>query len=137
MTGAGPTGTTAVRALLTSAADAYADDPRSAALFREHLNRVDEPLRVAIAGKMKAGKSTLLNALVGEQIAPTDAGECAKVVTWYEHSATPRVLHRGGRRAPASHPGAAGGRPAEPANSPVIGPPRSSGFSSNGRPAAC
>jgi hypothetical protein len=91
MTGARPTGTAAVRALLTNAADAYADDPRSVALFREHLNRVDEPLRVAIAGKMKAGKSTLLNAIVGEQIAPTDAGECTKIVTWYEHSATPRV----------------------------------------------
>ena len=38
---------------------------------------------VAIAGKVKAGKSTLLNALVGEEIAPTDAGECTRVVTWY------------------------------------------------------
>ncbi|MFF5077822.1 dynamin family protein [Actinoplanes sp. NPDC000266] len=45
--------------------------------------RVDEPLRVAIAGRVKAGKSTLLNALVGEELAPTDAGECTKVVTWY------------------------------------------------------
>jgi len=91
VTGAGASGPAAVRALLTSATAAYADDPRAVAVFREHLNRVDEPLRVAIAGKMKAGKSTLLNALVGEQIAPTDAGECTKVVTWYEHSATPRV----------------------------------------------
>jgi hypothetical protein len=45
--------------------------------------RVDEPLRVAIAGKVKAGKSTLLNALVGEELAPTDAGECTRIVTWY------------------------------------------------------
>ena len=36
--------------------------------------RLDEPLRVAIAGKVKAGKSTLLNALVGEQIAPDRRG---------------------------------------------------------------
>ena len=49
------------------------------------LDPVDEPLRVAIAGKIKAGKSTLLNALVGEHIAPTDSGECTRVVTWYEH----------------------------------------------------
>ncbi|MEV8503350.1 dynamin family protein [Actinoplanes sp. NPDC051475] len=45
--------------------------------------RIDEPLRVAIAGKVKAGKSTLLNALVGEELAPTDAGECTRIVTWY------------------------------------------------------
>src|SRR6185503_3000939 len=45
--------------------------------------RLVEPLRVAIAGKVKAGKSTLLNALVGEPLAATDATECTKVVTWY------------------------------------------------------
>ena len=39
---------------------------------------------------MKAGKSTLLNALVGEQIAPTDAGECTRVVTWYLDAQSPR-----------------------------------------------
>ncbi|CAN5757460.1 50S ribosome-binding GTPase [soil metagenome] len=45
--------------------------------------RMSEPLRVAIAGRVKAGKSTLLNGLVGERLAPTDAGECTKVVSWY------------------------------------------------------
>ena len=45
--------------------------------------RMSDPLRVAIAGRVKAGKSTLLNALVGERLAPTDAGECTKVVSWY------------------------------------------------------
>ncbi|MEA3511077.1 MAG: GTPase [Actinomycetota bacterium] len=48
--------------------------------------RLDEPLRVAIAGRVKAGKSTLLNALVGERLAPTDAGECTRIVTWYRNS---------------------------------------------------
>ena len=42
-------------------------------------------------GKVKAGKSTLLNALVGEQIAPTDAGECTRIVTWYRDAPVPRV----------------------------------------------
>ena len=47
---------------------------------------------MAIAGKVKAGKSTLLNALVGEQVAPTDAGECTRVVTWYRDGTTPRIV---------------------------------------------
>lgn len=46
--------------------------------------RLEGPLRVAIAGRVKAGKSTLLNALVGERLAPTDAGECTKIVSWFE-----------------------------------------------------
>ena len=41
---------------------------------------------------MKAGKSTLLNALVGEQVAPTDAGECTRVVTWYRDGTTPKIV---------------------------------------------
>lgn len=82
-----------VRELIAHAARAYAGTqhaPRLAAAG----DRLDEPLRVAIAGKVKAGKSTLLNALVGEELAPTDAGECTKVVTWYRDGITYRVtLH--------------------------------------------
>jgi Dynamin family len=83
---------TAVRTALCDAVEAYADDPRVAGSLRQHLDRLDAPLRVAIAGKIKAGKSTLLNALLGEEIAPTDAGECTRVVTWYEYAATPQVI---------------------------------------------
>jgi Dynamin family len=59
------------------------------------LTRLDEPLRVALAGKVKAGKSTLLNALVGEELAPTDAGECTRIVTWYHDSHTAAVTAHG------------------------------------------
>jgi hypothetical protein len=80
-----------VRGLLTRAGDVYRDTPHGAVLAAERA-RLDEPLRVAIAGKVKAGKSTLLNALVGEELAPTDAGECTKIVTWYRDGITYRVM---------------------------------------------
>ena len=53
-----------------------------------------EPLRVVLVGTVKAGKSTLLNALLGEQIAPTDARECTRIVTWYRYGRAPVVKAR-------------------------------------------
>nr|WP_222132453.1 dynamin family protein [Pseudonocardia sp. C8] len=82
------------RALLRDALAVYGDSPQAAGWLRHHLDRFDEPLRVAIAGKVKAGKSTLLNALVGERIAPTDAGECTRIVTWYADAPAPGVRMR-------------------------------------------
>lgn len=79
-----------VRALIRQAGEVLAGTPASATLA-EVSARIDEPLRVAIAGKVKAGKSTLLNALVGEKLAPTDTGECTRIVTWYRDGHTYRV----------------------------------------------
>ena len=80
-----------VRTLLRDAVDVFRESPEIAQSLREHLDRLDGPLRVAIAGQIKAGKSTLLNALVGERLAPTDAGECTRIVTWYRQGHRPRV----------------------------------------------
>lgn len=80
-----------VRQLLQQAAQLYATVPEAGERVQAVLERLDEPLRVAIAGKVKAGKSTLLNALVGEELAPTDAGECTRIVTWYRDGITYRA----------------------------------------------
>ncbi|MDT7606490.1 MAG: hypothetical protein QOG96_993, partial [Pseudonocardiales bacterium] len=90
------------RLIIRDARADFADDPSVAAELAECERRLDEPLRVALVGKLKSGKSTLLNALVGEEIAPTDATECTRVVTWFHRSAGPRIelTHDGGRRTP-------------------------------------
>jgi hypothetical protein len=93
-----------VRQVLLRASQVYADQPRTVEVLRQQLARLDEPLRVAIAGKVKAGKSTLLNALVGEAVAPTDAGECTKVVTWYRNGLSPRIVAYPRDGAPAPLP---------------------------------
>ncbi|WP_226369919.1 dynamin family protein [Pseudonocardia oceani] len=82
----------ATRRVLLLAIETHRDDPAVVARMQAQLARLDEPLRVAIAGKVKAGKSTLLNALVGEHVAPTDAGECTRVVTWYRDGRLPRIV---------------------------------------------
>jgi len=90
----------AVRGLLDRAAALYPEGGPGAAEVRAARERLAEPLRVAVAGKVKAGKSTLLNALLGERLAATDAGECTLVTTWYRHGLAPgaTVVLRDGRR---------------------------------------
>lgn len=78
-------------ALLAAARRLYEGDPAAVETIDGLSTRLAEPLRVAVAGIVKAGKSTLLNAILGEQIAPTDAGECTRVVTWYRYSDTPSI----------------------------------------------
>ena len=77
---------------LLRAAEARATTDEAAGTLRAAQERLAGPLRVAIAGKIKAGKSTLLNALLGEELAATDAGECTRIVSWYAHGDQPHVL---------------------------------------------
>jgi hypothetical protein len=91
----GPESGDDVRDLLDDALDCYAGEPEAAARLRARRERLDGPLRVALVGRVKAGKSTLLNALAGERLAPTDAGECTRVVTEYRHGPVPRVALHG------------------------------------------
>ncbi|HKN54235.1 MAG TPA: GTPase [Amycolatopsis sp.] len=52
-----------VRDLLTEAAAVYHDHPDASALVRDCLDRLDEPLRVGIAGAPGSGRTTLVTAL--------------------------------------------------------------------------
>ncbi|TDZ76221.1 dynamin family protein [Mycobacteroides salmoniphilum] len=85
------------RGIIGDAMRAYQGDPRYARVAEPHEElrhiaaRLDEPLRVAIAGTLNAGKSTLVNAFVGEDIAPTDATEATRIVAWFRHGAAPQV----------------------------------------------
>jgi replication fork clamp-binding protein CrfC len=95
-----------VRAILGGTIQAYRADPTYAQRPDVHNElerigqRLNQPIRIALAGTLKAGKSTLVNALVGEDIAPTDATEATRIVTWFRNGPTPKVTanHRGGRR---------------------------------------
>ncbi|MGN8245804.1 dynamin family protein [Cellulomonas soli] len=92
--------TRGVRVLLRAAADAYADDAMRGPALRDLLTPLDRPLTVGLAGRIKSGKSTLLNALVGARVAASDATECTQAVTWYRYGQVPRVMVHP-RRGPA------------------------------------
>ena len=74
--------------------------PTTAAGIRGVLARLDGPLQLAVAGRIKAGKSTLVNALIGRRIAATDVGECTRVVTRFQYGTVDRieVVHADGHR---------------------------------------
>jgi hypothetical protein len=74
--------------------------PSARATVLDVRRRLDQPLRVAIAGRLKAGKSTLVNALIGRRVAPTDVGECTRVVTQFRYGTADRVevVRRDGSR---------------------------------------
>jgi len=69
----------------------YSGTPAERGVSEIHT-RLEGPLRVAVSGKIKAGKSTLLNALVGDELAPTDASECTRFVWWFHDGLTYRAV---------------------------------------------
>lgn len=66
------------------------DGPERAAVRSVH-DRLSHPLRLAVAGPVSSGKSTLVNALLGQRVAPVGAGETTRVVTWYRYGVEDRA----------------------------------------------
>lgn len=80
----------AVWAILHEALRLYQDSPRATNWLRHHISRFDSPLRIAVAGRPGAGKSTVVNAVVGDEVAPIQVGG-GQVFTWYQDGPQPRA----------------------------------------------
>jgi energy-coupling factor transporter ATP-binding protein EcfA2 len=81
-----------VQATLHKALTLYQGSPRASAWVRHHLRRLEEPLSVAIVGPRQAGKSTLLNALAGQELAATGLDRGIPVATWYTDGPSAQAL---------------------------------------------
>jgi hypothetical protein len=77
--------------LLREALGLYSDSPRATEWLHHQLQRFSEPLGIAVAGAAGTGKSTLINALVGEEVAPVQAADGTGVLTWYRDGPAPRA----------------------------------------------
>ncbi|SDZ41717.1 Dynamin family protein [Micromonospora pattaloongensis] len=80
-----------VWALLHEALRVYQDSPRATLHLRHQLARFEQPVRIAVAGPWQSGKSTLINAILGEEVAPVEVGDGRQTVTWYEDGPAPRA----------------------------------------------
>jgi GTPase Era involved in 16S rRNA processing len=59
--------------------------------LQELQRRLREPVRVAVVGRVNAGKSTMVNAILGQRVAPTDVSECTRLVTWFRYGHPQRI----------------------------------------------
>lgn len=60
-------------------------------LLQQSHQRLQEPMRVAIVGLIKAGKSTLMNALLGQSVVATGSVEATFNVNWLKHGESSRL----------------------------------------------
>ncbi|MBX6383098.1 MAG: 50S ribosome-binding GTPase [Microbispora sp.] len=99
-----------VRAMCAEAEASLRPGPFLTAVLevRERLAR--DTLSVAVGGRLNAGKSTLVNALLGQRLAPTGATETTMVSAWFTHHHQNRILvHFNDGRPDAAVPARPGG----------------------------
>jgi hypothetical protein len=77
--------------VLHEALDLYRDDRRATSRLHHLLSRFEGPLRIAVTGPWRSGKSTLVNAIMGEEVAPVEVEDGRQVFTWYEDGPAPGV----------------------------------------------
>jgi hypothetical protein len=66
--------------------------------------QLDRPMTVAVVGRIKAGKSTMTNALLGQRLAATGPIECTYNVNWFHFGETPSlIVHYRDGRPPERH----------------------------------
>src|SRR5947209_14135013 len=77
-----------LRTFLSEAAERLRDArlPQDLGEAVERLSgQVDQPCVVAVVGRMKAGKSTFLNALLGDDLAKVGATETTATINYFRH----------------------------------------------------
>jgi 50S ribosome-binding GTPase len=80
--------------LLNDALDVYRDDAGTSRWLHQYLRRFDEPLRIGVVGPPQSGKSTLINAIIGADVAPIELDGADRPFVWYQDGARPRAaLH--------------------------------------------
>jgi hypothetical protein len=82
--------------------------PRVAETGRRCAQRLRAPLRLALVGRVSTGKSTLLNALLGTAVAPTDGRACTTVIYVFRHgrfTTASLIPRRDGERIPVPFQG--------------------------------
>jgi hypothetical protein len=100
-----------LEATLATAADKLdtAEFPREMASgLRRLAQQVREPFVLAVVGMVKAGKSSLVNTLLGDDLAKVGATETTATVNWFRHGTPdpdrPVRCYRRGRGEPELHP---------------------------------
>ncbi|MET8762452.1 hypothetical protein [Lentzea sp. NPDC004782] len=74
-----------VWSMLQEALAVYRDSPRATGWLRSHVERYTEPVRIAVAGRSRIGKSTVVSALIGDEFAPLSS------FVWYRSGTEPRA----------------------------------------------